>query len=826
MPETKNAIVNVDMGGLVKDLFLNYSQEVLLSRALTKSQDGLKPVQRYTLYALNEMGLKASAKTRKSAKVVGQVIGSYSPHGDTSAYEALVGLSQPWKKRYPLVFLQGNQGNIDGDGPAAMRYTECKLTKIGESMLDNINKDTVRMLPNYDNTTVVPEVLTGLFPQGICNGTEGVAVGTASSMLPHYAGDVFKAIKYVLNSVAEGKQADINEVINIIKAPDFPTGGIITNSAEVRRAYHDGRGRIIVRARYEIEDLRGHQQQIVFTEIPYGITKSNIVSRIADKVYGDTPDKVLHDSIADVSDESAKGSIRIVVKLKRNANANLVLNNLFMKTPLQKSCSINNTVIINGRPEENVNLLQLIQAYCIHQMQVKAKATQFDLDAHKNRLEIVKGFIKLNDIVDDVIKTIRESDSHEAVIVNLVKAHGFSEPQAKAIDARRLGSLNKMDLEALTAEVEELNGKISACNSILASKSNLIKALIRDIDAYIARGYFKNDSRRTDIEESSDEIDDRDLVKEESVVLFYTHNGMLKAMKSSDYNSQSRNGVGTCIKLREDDFVEKVLNMSNKDDLLIISSKGKAYLLPAYRVPIVSKAATGKYLNNYVEFEEGEAVMKVLAIKHEDTGHNLMFCTRKGYVKQIELTGFTIRRNGIKVTKLEDDDELVSAVLVAPDTQIMFTTHNGFSFRTSTDNIPVQGRTGRGSRGIRFKSDDDYVVSVTNVKEDDTVMVVSESGIGKRMAVNTVRESSRGAKGIQINQKNLVCAVLKVKDDEDIIIVTDDNMIIRTPAASINEMSRVSKGVKLVKLNAGAKIATVTAAPAMATEEEEEEEET
>lgn len=823
MSETKNAIVNVDMGGLVKDLFLNYSQEVLLSRALTKSQDGLKPVQRYTLYALNEMGLKASAKTRKSAKVVGHVIGSYSPHGDTSAYEALVGLSQPWKKRYPLVFLQGNQGNIDGDGPAAMRYTECKLTKIGESMLDNINKDTVRMLPNYDNTTVVPEVLTGLFPQGICNGTEGVAVGTASSMLPHYASDVFKAIKYVLNSVAEGNQPDINEVISIIKAPDFPTGGIITNPGEVRRAYREGRGRVVVRARHKIEDLKGNQQQIVFTEIPYGITKSNIVSKIADKVYGDNPDKVLHDSIADISDESAKGEIRIVVKLKRNVNANLVLNNLFIKTPLQKSCSINNTVIIKGRPEENVNLLQLIQAYCLHQMQVKAKATKFDLNAYAKRLEIVTGFIKLNDIVDEVIKTIRESESHEAVIANLVKTHGFTEPQAKAIDARRLGSLNKMDLEALNTEVQELNCKITACKYILANRSNLVKALIGDIDAYIARGYFKNDTRRTDIEETSEDIDDRDLVKEEDIVLFYTHNGTVKALKSSDYNSQARNGVGSCIQLREDDFVEKVLNMSNKDNLLVISSKGKAYLVPAFKIPIVSKAAAGKYLNNYVEFEENETVMKVLAIKHEDTSHNLLFCSRKGYAKQLELKGLTIRRNGIKVVRIEDDDELVSVVLVEPDTQVMFTTHDGFAYRTSTDNIPVQSRTGRGSTGMRFKSEDDYVVSVTNVKEDDTVLVVSESGVGKRMAANTVRESSRGSKGIQINKKNPVCAVLTVAEDEDIIIVTSDNMVIRTPAASVSEQSRTSQGVKLVKLNEGAKIATVTAAPAMEEESKEEE---
>ena len=694
-------------------------------------------------------------------------------------------------------------------------------------MLEGIDRDAVQMLPNYDNTTKEPTILPGLFPDFLANGTIGIATGLASKAAPHYVGDIFKAIKYVLSSLKEGQKPDIEEVIKIIKAPDFPTGGIIINPEEVQKGYREGHGVVRIRGRYEIEEDKRGIQSIVLTEFPYLVRKSDIVARIG-QLMEDPENKVMEDNVASVTDSSGKGKIRVVLKLKRNANPDLVINNLYTQTGFQSSFTFNNTVLVNGRPVENANLLQLVEAYCASQCRVKARTTKHDMVAFAKRLEIVNGFIRVNDDIDSVIQCIRKSKDHAAVLANLQSEFGFSETQAKAIDARRLGSLNQLDADALEQEAEELKAKIEKCKSILTDKKALIDSLIEDIDAYIARGYFKGDERRTSIEACSDNIQNRDLIEEEDIVMACTHNGMWKVMKADDYNAQRRGGKGVTMKLREDDFVEKLLFMSNMDDILVITNKGRLYVVPAYRIPIVSRTAMGKYFTNYIDLQDDEHIVNVLSVKHDDTSKDLMFVSKNGYAKRLQLGGMTVRKNGINVCKADDGDEIISVLLVDDNDNIVCATHDGFAINTSAQNVPVQGRTARGSIFMRFRSDGDYVVSAIAIRNDDRILTISESGFGNRTPVSEITETkNRGGKGVRIYKESEksghMAALLNIHDDETLFIVTSDGMVIRTPVNTIRESkSRTGKGVKLVNLNEGATVQSAVVGPAEETEDTEE----
>lgn len=693
-------------------------------------------------------------------------------------------------------------------------------------MLEGIDRDAVQMLPNYDNTTKEPTILPGLFPDFLANGTIGIATGLASKAAPHYVGDIFKAIKYVLSSLKEGQNPDIEEVIRIIKAPDFPTGGIIINPEEVQKGYREGHGVVRIRGRYEIEEDKRGIQSIVLTEFPYLVRKSDIVARIG-QLMEDPENKVMEDNVASVTDSSGKGKIRVVLKLKRNANPDLVINNLYTQTGFQSSFTFNNTVLVNGRPVENANLLQLVEAYCASQCRVKARTTQYDMKAFAKRLEIVNGFIRVNDDIDSVIQCIRKSKDHAAVLANLQDEFGFSETQAKAIDARRLGSLNQLDADALEQEAEELKAKIEKCKSILTDKKALVESLIEDIDAYIARGYFKGDERRTSIEAVSDNIENRDLIEEEQVVMACTHNGMWKVMKADDYNAQKRGGKGVTMKLREDDFVEKLLFMSNMDDILVITNKGRLYVVPAYRIPIVSRSAMGKYFTNYIELQEDEHIVNVLSVKHDDTSKNMMFVSKEGYAKRLELSGMTVRKNGINVCKVADGDEIVSVLLVDDDDNIICATHDGFAINTSAKNVPVQGRQARGVIFIRFKNEHDCIVSTLAVNSEDTVIVMSTNGFGKRIDVKDIPvQKGRGNHGTVLYKPDdkfgSVASVLRADDEETIFVCTTDSMIVRVPAASISKQGRSARGVKVVNLNDGATVQSAVVGPAEETDEDEE----
>ncbi len=968
MSETNTRIVDIRAEDIIKSLYLTYAEEVILSRALTKVQDGLKPSQRYTLYAMHEMGLKNSAVPKKCARVVGDVIGKYNPHGDQSAYDALVGLSEAWTKRYPLITFQGNNGSVDGDPPAAMRYTECKLSKIGESMLEGLDKNAVDMIPNFDDSEKEPKYLPGIFPAGLCNGTTGIATAMASSMAPHYAGDIFKAIKYVLNCVVNKEQPKLDNVINIVKAPDFPTGAVIVNPEEARKAYRTGKGTVKIRGKYELKEAGG-RTTIVFTEIPYGINKKSLVEDLGAKVYNEDADKVFKDNVADVVDRSEKGRIAICVELKKNGNPDIVLNNIFKQTKMESSFSINNVMLVDGRPVENMNLLQIIELYIKSQLQSKARVVRYDMEQYAKRLELVQGYINANSQIEEVIKTIRASKDRETTIANLVSVFGFSEAQAKGLYARQLGSLNSFDVNALIEEAEVLKNKILTCKELLcnrvalvnafifsinnvmlvdgrpvenmnllqlielyiksqlqskarvvrydmeqyakrlelvqgyinansqieeviktirASKDRettianlvsvfgfseaqakglyarqlgslnsfdvnalieeaevlknkiltckellcnrvaLVNAFIQDIDDYIARGYFKGDHRRTEIAEKCNEVEDRDLIEDENLVVFYTHNGMVKAIRSRDYGQQGRGGKGNGVKLREDDFVEEVLYMSNKDDIIVITDKGKAYAIPAFHIPIVSKAAMGKYLNNYVTFEDEEKVVKVFSLEHNDTTHQLLMVTKKGLAKRISLENMNIRKNGLKVINFAEGDGLASVILTTGEGNVVTVTRNGFAMRTAMENISVCSRTARGNIAMRFKSDDDYIISAVSVADEDILLVISDKGLCKRCNVSDIpARENRGGKGVMLykptDKSGHALSVVKVEENETLFVVTTNDMIIRMPVKDFSIQSRNGHGTKAINLADGAEIASITLAPSEEPDSSEEE---
>lgn len=744
---------------------------------------------------------------------------------EVSAYDALVSMAQPWNKRYPLITFQGNMGSRYGEPPAAMRYTEAKLSKIGESMMEGIEKNAVPMESNYDNTTTQPKYLPGLFPGAILNGTAGIATGMASKMPPHYAADVFNAIKYVLNCAIKRENPNIKKVISYIKAPDFPTGGVIINPEDLPGIYMTGRGSVKIRARYHIEDHRNGKQSIVFDEVPYDVNQKSLIEDLGNKVYNDNADRILHDNIADISDHTEKGKIRIIIDLKKNANPDLVLNKIFKMTQFQTSFAVNSTLLVDGRPREHVDILKIIELYCRHQLRVKVNVTKFELDKCNKRLEIVNGFIKANPILEDIVKTIRSANNHEEVISSLMSQYGFTEPQAKALDAKRLGSLNKMDTSALMDEKELLDANIARYNNILNNKEVLVGELIKDIDEYSKKDFFKNDKRRTEIADNIGEIKDRDLIEEENIVVFYTHNGMVKAVKSSDYNEQGRAGKGSSVKLRDNDFIEKIIHLSNKEDIVVITNLGRAYSIPAYTIPIVSKNSVGKYLNNFVSFKKNESIIKILSVKHGEK-IQLLFVTKKGLAKRLDFESASIRRNGVIVTKIDDGDSLAAVLPCNGYTTCTAVTHHGLAFKTSLENIPVIGRNTRGSKLLRFKFDDDYVVSAITTNDDDTFIVVTEAGFCMRCPVSAIPyRENRGGKGVYIYKPNdksgKVLSAFEAKEDETIFIVTSENMIIRIPVNSIRETNRGTVGVRTVKMGKGSTIVTVVPAPSEQEEQEE-----
>lgn len=817
--------LTVDLPIIVKQKFLEYAEETIVRRALSKHEDGLKPVQRYTLYAMHhDLGLKASGLPKKCAKVVGSVIGNYHAHGDQSAYGALVTLARPWVMRYPLITFQGNCGSQDGDTAAAMRYTECKLSRIGESMLEGIDKNAVDMVPNYDDSELEPKFLPGLFPELLCNGTNGIATGMAAKMAPHYAPDVFKAIKYVLSCWMKQEAANIDEVIRIIKAPDFPTGGILINPEEVRQGYRTGSGRCVLRCKYEIEATKNHDR-IVITELPYDVTKTSVIDSIKSLAY-EKDDKVIKENVADIVDESGKNGMRLVIVLKRNGNPDLVMNKLYKHTGLQSSFVFSNTTLFNGRPYENLNLLQLIQMYCNKQCQIKLRTTQFDLNEYNIRLEVLQGLIRADSMIDEVIATIRASESNLNVVPDLMEKFDFTERQAKAIDAKKLGSLNKMNVKKLEEERDILTVKAARCMEIINNQVELVKELIHDIDEYVNNGgYFKHDERRTEIQVCDDKIDDILTIPKEDIVVIYSHNQMLKAVKLDEYNMQKRSGKGQNLKLRDNDFVEKVFTLSTHDNILFFTKNGRCYTVPAYTIPIVGKQQVGKYLANYIEIEADDEIESILPVTKEEQDKDLILITRMGLIKRTPFANTVTRFKSARVIDFNEGDSLLTAFM-AGDGNVLAMTAQGKGLKFSIQDLrPITSRTGKGVRLMKL-SESDYIISALNVDDDSQVFMQTKLGKGKRVEAKNLNPHGRGTAGQRImsfNKGDELTDATLIKEDESIFLITNAGNIIRIPAASVPIIGLSGKGVATVNLPEGYQVISVSAAPKQEEEEETEE---
>ena len=817
---TKSHIHQVSFAEHMANNFLIYALDVIGDRALPSASDGLKPVQRRILQSMHYLGLHPNSAYKKCARTVGDTLGRLHPHGDQSVYEAMVNLAQSWKERYPLVDIHGNAGSVDGDPAAAMRYTEGRLAPVGELLMTDIDKDTVVMKPNYDESEVEAEELPGLFPTLLCNGSSGIAVGMACSFVPHRAKDIYNALDGLIDCILQGEDASIDKLIDIVKAPDFPTGGIITDLKDVYKGYREGKGTVHIRSRYHVDDS-GKKPKIIVTEIPYGVVKSKLVSKIdALRKDGELPD------VKEVRDESSKGDIRIVIELKRGGDENFTLNKLLKKTDLATTVSMNHTALVNGKVRERLTLKDLLEAFLEHAVSVEKRKSLFILEKQKKRLPIVEGFLTIADDILNAIRMITESETDEEVYEKFHEAYNLNKEQTDAILARRTGSLKKIDQQAYEEEAQNLVESISRLTAITTDDMELLKATQDDLKKVAER--FEKEKRCTEVslEDAMKDIDDRDLVPEEDIVVTYSHLGLIKAVKLNDYNSQRRNGKGVSAKTHEDDFIENVITLKNRDDLVFLTNIGKAYVLPAFRIPIVSKASIGKYLQNYVPFEEGEKVISIFPLsQNEDMeAYTLFFATKKGVCKRLAMSDLPSTKNGARILVIREGDELVGCSMVKEDDYILLATKNGFAVKTMVSNIRVMGRNAAGVIGIKFKKPDDEVIAAVRANDDDTLLVITETGIAKRTSAKEFHLlTNKGGKGSayyrETKKTGVVKAVVPVEEDQTVFIVTQNGMIIRIPANSISVVGRIATGVKTVNLAEGDSIATVSVAP---NDEEEE----
>lgn len=786
----------VDFAPYLIGNFNLYAGDVIKERALPDIRDGLKPVQRRILYAMYCLGLYSNSQYKKCARTVGETLGKFHPHGDQSVYDALVNMAQFFTKRYPLVNGHGNMGSIDGDGAAAMRYTEAKLSSIGELLLKDINKDTVDYISNYDESEEEPSVLPGLFPQLLCNGSTGIAVGMACSFAPHFANDVYKACDKIIEDCINNQETDIDSLIDIIKAPDFPTGGIIVNPTEVRKAYKTGKGKVVIRSKYIIETNKD-KNNIVFTEIPYKVNKSNLVIQI------DNLRKTKLPSIKEVRDESDKDGIRIVVELKKGTNVEWILQNLFKDTMAESSFSINHTAIIDGKPHENIDLKTLIESFVLHSINIIERKCNYDLIKSTNRKNIVDGILIALSNIDRIINIIKTEDDDKNIINIFSEEFGLNEVQTKNIINTKLGVLKRVSIERLEIEQEELNNTINKLNDILNNKILLLietQKSLKEISSI-----FDKDERKTTIQkvDTNNTVTERELVKDENVVITLTNNGIIKSVKETDYNVQKRNGTGTNTLTKVEDKIQYVMNLSTKDDILLFTNTGYCYILPAYSIPISKKNLQGKYLNNYIDLEEKTKILNVIASTKNDRNKHIILVTKKGLLKLMTADTIKTKRDRLKVITLNDDDEIASVLFIDKTNQISLFTSKGYSITININDIRPIGRTGMGVKGIRLK-EDDYVVSAAIYDKDKTFLISSKNGMIKRCYFHELRAQNRGGSGVSVCKLNIndnVASVVSLLDNNDILLTTQEGKTIRIKSDSVPIFGKQAKGVKGIKLS-------------------------
>ncbi|MBP6458908.1 MAG: DNA gyrase subunit A [Crocinitomicaceae bacterium] len=822
-------IIQINIENEMKAAYIDYSMSVIVSRALPDIRDGFKPVHRRVLYGMQDLGVFSNRPHKKSARIVGEVLGKYHPHGDSSVYDTMVRMAQPWSLRYPLVDGQGNFGSVDGDSPAAMRYTEARLRKIAEDMLDDLEKETVDFRPNFDDSLQEPSVLPTKIPNLLVNGASGIAVGMATNMAPHNLSEVVDGcIAYVDN-----KEIEVEELLNYVKAPDFPTGGIIYGYEGVREALTTGRGRIVIRAKAEIEESNG-REQIIVTEIPYQINKSELIKKAAELVN----DKKL-EGISDIRDESDRNGMRIVFELKRDAISNVVLNKLYKFTALQTSFSVNNICLVNGRPEM-VNLKDLIANFIDFRHEVIIRRTKFDLRKAEERAHILEGLIIASDNIDEVIKIIRASKSPEEARESLIGRFNLSDLQARAIVEMRLRQLTGLEQDKLRAEYTDLMALIADLKEILSNEDRRMQ-IIKDELNYVKDKY--GDARQSRIEYAASEMRMEDLIPDEEVIITISHAGYIKRTSLNEYKVQNRGGMGSKgSTTRDKDFLEHLFVATNHNYLLIFTEKGRCFWMRVYEIPEGNKLAKGRAIQNLLNIEQDDKVkayVKVQDLTDKEYVENnfIIMCTKEGVIKKTSLEAYSRpRSNGINAITIRENDELLEAKLTDGTNEIVLATKSGRAIRFNEEKVRPMGRNASGVRGVTLLSEEDAVVGMVCVKENtSTVLVVSEKGYGKRSFLNdpedgepVYRITNRGGKGVKTinitDKTGPLLAIKNVSDEDDLMIITKAGVTIRMHVDSLRVMGRAAQGVRLINLKGSASIAAVARAPRSEDEEELDEE--
>jgi len=818
----ESRIVSINIEDELKTAYIDYSMSVIVSRALPDVRDGLKPVHRRVLYGMLDLGVAYNKPYKKSARIVGEVLGKYHPHGDSSVYDTMVRMAQEWSLRYPLVDGQGNFGSMDGDSPAAMRYTEARLRRVADEMLNDIDKDTVDFQLNFDDSLQEPTVLPTKFPNLLVNGSSGIAVGMATNMMPHHLGEVCAAIMAAIDK----PEIDVEELMQYVLAPDFPTGGIIHGMTGVREGFRTGRGRVVVRAKTDIEtDDRG-REAIIVHEIPYQVNKAMLITKIADLV---NEKKIL--GISDVRDESNREGVRIVIEIKRDAAANVVLSTLFKMTPLQTSYGINNIALVNGRPR-TLNLKDMIDEFIKFRLEVIVRRTKFELRKAEERAHILEGLLIALDHLDEVISLIRSSKDVDTAREGLMQRFGLSEIQSKAILAMRLQQLTGLERDKVRAEYDDLQRKIADLKAILADEMlqrGIIKSELTDIvDRY-------NDPRRTAIEMNEADISIEDLIEDEEVVITISHAGYIKRTPATEYRAQGRGGRGAQgVRTRDTDFVEHMFIATNHQSLLLFTESGRCFWLKVYEIPEGAKTTAGRVIQNLLNIPKEDKVRAFIIVKslsdEEFINNNyIMFCTKRGQIKKTLLEAYSRpRQGGINAIEINEGDALIEAKLTNGKNEIILAVRSGRAIRFNEKDVRPMGRGAAGVRGIQVsQSGDDALVGMVCVDPSDsaaTVLVISEKGMGKRSALEDYPTQGRGGKGVKTMQVTAktghLVAIKSVTDDDDLMVTTTNGVTIRTAASELRVMGRATQGVKVIRLDGNNEIADVTVV-ASAIEEEE-----
>lgn len=796
-------VISVDINNEMKKCYIDYAMSVIVARALPDVRDGLKPVQRRILYAMNEMNLDPNKGYRKSARIVGDTMGKYHPHGDSSIYSAMVRMAQNFSMRYMLVDGHGNFGSIDGYGAAASRYTEARMSKITAEMLADIEKNTVDFEPNYDGNEKEPVVLPSRIPNILLNGTTGIAVGMATNIPPHNLGEVMDGIVCMIDNKKAGKETDVEELMEYIKGPDFPTGATILGKSGIRAMYRTGRGKLIVRSLTEIEPMHGGRERIVVTEIPYMVNKLRLIEKIAELV----KDKKI-EGISDLYDASSGDDIKIIIELKKDVNANVILNQLYKFTSLQESYGAIMIALVDGKPK-TLNLKEILEEYLKHQEEVVTRRTKFDLDKAEKRAHILEGLRIAIDNIDEVIQIIRTS--YDNAKERLMERFGLSDVQAQAILDMQLKRLQGLEHEKIDEEYRQLMALIKSLKEILADENKLFDVIKSEIIEI--KNKF-NDERRTQIIQNPGEIDIEDLIEEEASVIAMTSLNYIKRTPLATYKSQNRGGRGIIgMQTREEDAVTRLFVCSTHDYLLFFTSFGRVYKIKGYEVPEAGRTARGLAIVNLLNISQGEKITAVVPVREFNDDRYLVMITKSGVIKKTSMESFSnIRKAGLTAVNLREGDELISAFVTDGKDDIIVATRNGMGIRFNEEDVRPMGRTATGVRAILL-SDDDYVVSADIVREGDKLLNVTEKGYGKRTDEANFSVQHRGGKGVKIHQitdkTGKLSGVIKVGDNEELMIVTSEGVIIRLRGKEISTFGRISQGVKLINLGAGITVAGV-----------------